>query len=214
MQTQQEIDALIANELEEGERVLWTDRPHPNSRSSASPTMAFYIMASVFGLIGVMLILVGFIVSVSVHGKNGSDVLLALSIIGTTFIFLAILFTIFSLFYRPNLKGTAYAITEQRIITVTTGRSLIVYSYGKEDIGALNRIERPDGSGDLIFAANRQASPYGGNYGYYGASYGSYGGTTGNMGTLGISANAGKFLGIANVRDVERIVRRTFKQER
>ena len=214
MQTQQEIDALIANELEEGERVLWTDRPHPSSRSSASPTMAFYIMASVFGLIGVMLILIGFIVSISVHGKNGSDVLLALSIIGTTFVIMAIIFSIIALVYRPNLKGTAYAITEQRIITVITGRSLIVYSYGKDDIGVLNRIERPDGSGDLIFAANRQASHYGGNYSYYGASYGGYSGTAGNMGTLGAAANAGKFLGIANVRDVERVVRRTFKQER
>ncbi len=212
MQTQQEIDALIAKELEEGERVLWTDRPNPNNRSSASPIITFYILTAVFGFIGIMLILIGFIISISVHGKSGSDVLLALSIIGTTFIFLAIVFSIIALVYRPNLKGTAYAITEQRIITVITGRSLTVYSYGKNDISVLNRIERPDGSGDLIFAANRQAMPYyGGNYGYYGASYGAYGGTAGGMGTLGASANAGKFLGIANVRDVERIVRRTFK---
>ena len=211
MQMQQEVDTLIANELEEGERVLWTDRPHPNSKSSASPVMAYYILTAIFGIIGVMLILIGFIVSLSVSGKSGASILLGLSIPGVTLIFMAIIFGIISLVYRPNLKGTAYAITEQRIITVTKGRSLIVYSYGKDEIGTLNRIERPDGSGDLIFAANRQSSPYGGNYSYYGASYG---GTTGNMGTLGVSANAGKFLGIANVRDVERIVRRTFKQER
>lgn len=209
MQTQQEIDALIANELEEGERVLWTDHPNPSNRSSASPVMTFYILAAVFGLIGVMLILIGFIVSVSVHDKSGADTLLGLSIPGVIFIFMAIIFGIVSLVYRPNLKGTVYAITEQRIITVTTGRTLIVYSYDKNDIGVLNRIEQPDGTGDLIFAANRQASPY--SNGYYGASYGSYGGTTSNMGTWGASTHAGKLVGIAHVRDVERIVRRTFK---
>jgi len=211
MQTQQEIESLIANELEEGERVLWTGRPDPNHRGSVTPVITFYILTAVFGLIGILFILIGFIVSVSVHSKSGADTLLGLSIPGVIFIFMAIIFGIVSLVYRPNLKGTAYAITEQRIISVTAGRTLIAYSYGKNDIGVLNRIERADGTGDLIFALNRQVSPYGGNYSYYGGSYGAYGGTTGNMGTLGTSANAGKFLGIANVRDVERIVRRTFK---
>ena len=73
MQTRQNMDALIAHELEEGERVLWTGRPDPNSKSSASPMLPFYIMTGVFGLVGILLILIGFIVSISVHGKSGSD---------------------------------------------------------------------------------------------------------------------------------------------
>ncbi len=112
---------------------------------------------------------------------------------------------------RPNLKDTVYAITDSRIIMVTSGKRLIVYSYGKEDIGILNRIERPDGSGDLIFAANPQTFPYGRNTSAYSTSYGAYGGTSSNMGTWGVATNAGKLLGITSVRDVERIVRRTFK---
>ena len=212
MQMQQEIDALIANELEEGERVLWTDRPHPNSKSSASPTTAFYIMATIFGAIGIMFTLISYILSAFNTEQGISDAVLGLSIPGVVFILLAIIFGLIALVYRPNLKGTVYAITDSRIITATTGRTLIVYSYGKDDIGVLTRIERPDGTGDLIFAANRQLGTYySGNYSYYGASYGSYGGGTRNVGTWGAAANAGKLLGIANVRDVERIVRRTFK---
>ena len=212
MQTPQNMDALIAHELEEGERVLWTGRPDPNNKSSASPMMPFYIMTAVFGLVGILLILIGFIVSTSVHGKSGSDALLGLSIPGVVFIFMALVFGIISLVYRPNLKGTVYAITEQRIISVNSGNKLTVYSYGKNDIGVLNRIEQPDGTGDLIFAINRQTGGYNGNYSSYGAGYGTYGGSAGaNMGNISIAANAGKFLGIPNVREVERIVRRTFK---
>lgn len=210
MQTQQEIDTLIANELEEGERVLWTDRPHPSSRVSTSPTRVFYILAIFYGTIGLILLVVGFILALTLISRVGNGASLGLFITGGIFAVLAIVFGLVATLYRPNLKGTVYAITEQRIITVTIGKSLIVYSYGKNDIGALNRIEQPDGIGDLIYSLNRQASPYGAQ-GY--GSYGGYGNsTTGStLGMLRAATNAGKLLGVSNVREVEHIVRRTFK---
>ena len=215
-QVQQDMDSLIANELEEGEGVLWTGRPHPSSRANSPQTRVFSVIAIIYGALGIILLAVGFIVNASLSGRVGSSSLLGLSIVGGVFVLLAIIFGIIAAVYRPGLKGTIYAITEQRILTVTAGRALIVYSYGKGDIGPLTRIERPDGTGDLIFTTNRQGSPYGMyGYGYYGAysGYGAGGGTTtnSNMAIGRASANAGRLLGIPNVREVERIVRRTFK---
>ncbi len=211
-QTQQDMDSVIANELEEGERVLWTGRPHPSSRARSSQTRIFAILALVYGILGIIFIIVGVIVTVTTSPRSTLGLLLGFSIPGGIFVLLAIIFGIVAAVYRPGLKGTVYAITEQRILTATTGRALIVYSYGKDDISSLTRIEQKDGTGDLIFSTNRQASPYGmyGN-GYYGA-YGA-GNTTGSsVGAIGrASSNAGRFLGIPNVREVERIVRRTFK---
>jgi len=214
-QTQQDMDSVIANELEEGERVLWTGRPHPSSRARGSQTRIFAILAIVYGAIGIAFILIGLIAAFTTSPRSMFGLLLGFSIPGGVFVLLAIILGIVAAVYRPNLKGAVYAITEQRIITATTDRVLIVNSYGKDDISSLTRIEQQDGTGDLIFAANKQASPYGmyGN-GYYSA-YGGYGAgnTTGsNAGAIGrASSNAGRFLGIPNVREVERIVRRTFK---
>jgi hypothetical protein len=210
------MDTLIANELEEGERVLWTGRPHPSSRANNPQTRVFAILAIIYGILGIILLIVGFTVYSTISDGSGRGGLLGLSIVGGVFVLLAIIFGIVTAVYRPGLKGTVYAITEQRILTVTTGRALIAYSYGKGDIGPLTRIERQDGTGDLIFTTNRQGSPYGmyGN-GYYGAysGYGAGGSTTtsSNMAVGRASANAGRLLGIPNVREVERIVRRTFK---
>jgi len=117
------------------------------------------------------------------------------------FLFLTVLFVILGLILRQSLKGTLYAVTDQRIIVMNTGRTLTVDSYGRDDIGQIRRSERPDGSGDLTFASTNTRMSYG--YGYNSA-YGNnaYGANTASM---------GKFVGIPDVRAAERVVRRTFK---
>ncbi len=206
----QNMDSLISNELEEGERILWTGRPNPKSKSNTngSLTLAFSIMAITFGFIGLLFVFIGFLAPVSSEGSSSFSGTIVFAIIGFTFLFLAFIFGLCAFVYRSNLKDTVYAITEQRIISVTAGKALAVYSYGKDEIGVLTRVEQADGTGDLIFATSRQMSPYGG----YNSS-GVYGGNaTSSPGGIGTSLNAGKFVGIPSVREVERIVRHTFKQ--
>jgi len=65
MQVQQAMDTLSANELEEGERVLWTGQPHPRSRSNTSPAFTFIILTAIFGFIGILGLLI-----VYSYGKN------------------------------------------------------------------------------------------------------------------------------------------------
>lgn len=55
--------------------------------------------------------------------------------------------------YRRAAR-TVYAATDRRllIVTETWGRAKAVRSHSCEDLGDLKKVERPDGSGDLIFA--------------------------------------------------------------
>ena len=214
-QVHQDAYALIANELEEGERVLWTGRPIMAHRATSPVTLTFLILTGVFGAIGLIMLILAILFTALLHARGGADASLTLYIIGAVFIFLALLYGILAATIRQSIKGTVYAITDQRILSISTGNMLIVYSFGKNDIGVVSRVERSDGSGDLTFATpNRSVSPYGigynSGYGYYGG-YSSYGAGNYSMRNIGVAANAGKFINIADVRDIERLMRRTFK---
>lgn len=48
-------------------------------------------------------------------------------------------------------QTTLYAITTYRIIMLHSGRELRVMSFDKRAIKQIQRVEHPDGSGDLVF---------------------------------------------------------------
>ncbi|MDQ2887591.1 MAG: hypothetical protein M3Y39_16075 [Chloroflexota bacterium] len=201
---QQEMEFSLEKELAEGEELLWFGHPDPSRRATmAGPTLAFIILTSVFGVLGILFLVAALIISFfAIASRATAVVSLVFYIIGGTFLFLAILFGLFATFLRQPLRQTVYGITNQRVIILRRGATLTVDSYTKNDIGHITRRERPDGSGDLIFANAR--SPYGYNYNSsaYGASYG-----YGNM------SGSGKFTGIPNVRATEQLLRSTFKIE-
>ena len=89
--------------------------------------------------------------------------------------------------YSQSLR-TYYCVTSRRILIVETGKSRKVQSYEKGEVGNLERIERPDGSGDLAFAKRH------------------YKDSDGDDRTRNI-----KLIGILQVRVVENIVREVFK---
>ena len=72
---------------------------------------------------------------------------------------------------------------------ITTGKRIYVDSYAAEDIGAIKRVERRNGTGDLIFAPS----------------------TTYAAKDLTRIRKTG-FYGIPNIRPVEDIVRSVFKK--
>jgi hypothetical protein len=206
MYQQQEFDSQLAGELDEGEQVLWSAHPITGRALSGSPGRVYLILAIVFGSVGLLMLVVGLILLLALRdGAAAASV--APFIIGGTFLFLTLMFGIFAIVFNASPRGTFYAITERRIIVITRGRFYTVDSYSRDDIGRITRMERPDGSGDLIFAqgGRNAAGAYGYNYGNYNAGYGG--------GTYSPSMmNTGRFVGIANVRTAEQLVRRTFKQ--
>lgn len=202
---QQAMEFPLERELAEGEELLWSGRPDPSRRAlSAGPNVAFMVLACVFGVIGVLLPVAAQIPSfIGIGSEAAAIISQVFYIIGGTFLFMAILFGIFAIAFRQPLRQMIYAITNQRVIILRRGATLTVDSYARNDIGRITRRERPDGSGDLIFADAR--SPYGYNY-----NSSAYGASNGN----GTMFNAGRFTGIPNVRGTEHLLRSTFKVER
>jgi hypothetical protein len=201
-----EMDSILESELDEGERILWSGRPDPNSKSINMLSRVFVILSVVFGIVAVAVSIALIVLAAVSRGGNITPaVFIPLITVASAFLFMTILFAIFALVFRLPLRETVYAITDRRILILTSGSTLSIHSYSKADIGHLSRIERPDGTGDLIFAVPRVSNVYG--YGYGMHSSGAYG--TG-MYDPGLSS-ASRFIGISNVRAVEQLVRRTFK---
>jgi len=123
-------------------------------------------------------------------GRPDSQVKSFVSPAGVFFI-MGLVFLLVGLVGNFPARNTLYAITDHRVIILRTGRVHRVSSYRKRAITRLNRFERSDGSGDLVFSG--EASPYG--YGAYGNSEYNY--NYYNSNRLGV------FTAIPNVRQVE-----------
>ncbi|HLZ60115.1 MAG TPA: hypothetical protein VKR06_24460 [Ktedonosporobacter sp.] len=201
-----EQDNQLEQELEEGEQLLWFDRPLPGSRSRQSPLRVLLILTIVFGSVCLLLLLLGLIFFLTLPVHIASFILFG---IGGSFAFVSFILGMTSIGVRFGSVGNQlYAITDQRIIIMRKGRNLTVNSYSRDDIGPISRIEHSDGSGDLIFTHETPAYSYNYNYNY---SYNSA--SSSSSSSSGYGGRTGRFIGIRNVHDIERILRRTFKRD-
>lgn len=209
MQPQQEADSLLKRELGPGEELLWFNRPDPKRLRRTGPANVFLILIIIFGSIGLVMLITAIILFTTVHNKGGTIAATVLSPISGTFLFVALIYSIFVLVYRKSSRHTMYGITNQRVIILSTGPTLSADSYTRNDIDYITRRERPDNSGDLFFAGRRSPMyTYNNNYGYNNANYG-YGY---EYGAYGMS-NSGSFIGIPDVRNAEQVLREIFKSD-
>jgi len=86
-----------------------------------------------------------------------------------------------------HARRMVYAITNNRILIVQQGKTRRIESYGRSELGNIARVERPDKSGDLMFAQKH------------------YKDSDGDQQTKDI-----KFVGIPQVQQVETLLRETF----
>jgi hypothetical protein len=91
---------------------------------------------------------------------------------------------------QHKLQRTRYMITDQRVAIITQGKKDRTVE-GYYSIAQLQRTEKPDGTGNLTFVAPSAINTQQSN-----------------------ASLAGKFLNIADVREVETLLRRTFRQKR
>jgi hypothetical protein len=195
---QQTMEAALSNELLEGETLLWFGRPDARKRSIASPARVFRTLGLVFMPTGLLILLIGLILVFSPFFASGFQPgMLGLFIPGGVFFILGIVYFIIGLVGFSSSGNTLYAITNQRAIIVRPGRYVTISSYDKRNIGQVHRIERADGSGDLIFASN--------------APYGSYGNTRYN--TNSVRFGRPGFYALPDVRSVEQILLRMMNEE-
>lgn len=190
------MEASLGNELLEGEELLWSGRPDPQRRSIVSPTRVFRILGLVFMPIGLVAVIIGLALLLSsVIPSDSRAGLLGLFIPGGVFFLLGLVYFIIGLVGFFPTRNALYAITNRRVIILRPGRYLNVSSYGKRAITHVHRVERPDGSGDLIFIGN---PPYG---------------SSGNNQSTSSIGRQGTFSAIPNVRFAEQKLIRILNED-
>jgi hypothetical protein len=191
------LDNRVRSELRSGERLIWTGQPLPKRylRSSVPivlcgiPCTAFAVfwMASASGLL----------FGEAGPGPNGLDAFFTcfpLFGVPLVLIGLAMLSSPFWMYRRA--KRTCYALTDQRAIVWAAGRfgGTEVRSFKPSDLGKMSRRDYADGSGDVIFEEFLTV-------------------TRDSDGDLRSQGTERGFLSIADVREVEELVRRTLLQD-
>ena len=187
MQTQmQTMEASLSNELLEGEELVWSGRPAERGKSIASPARVLLIVGLIYGGIGLVFILVALILLLAVRDFLTDGAFWGVFVFGGFFFVIGMIMLIIQRFAQFAPKSTFYAITNRRVIILRGGRYLRCTSYDTRAINQVQRLERPDGSGDLIFSGISLA--------YQGA----YGNSMYNAGRQGV------FSAIPDVRLTER----------
>lgn len=153
MMQMQMMETSIGNELLEGEELIWSGRPAERGKSINSPARALRILGLIYGAIGLVFLIVGLIFSFAVFPPTDQSGSIAFLILGGIFFVLGASFFIVGQTVRFIPKSTYYAITNRRVIVLHGGRYLRVTSYDLRGINQVQRLERPDGSGDLIFSS-------------------------------------------------------------
>jgi hypothetical protein len=173
-------------ELQPGETLLWTGRPIP-----AAAARGIWIFSLVGGVMMIpaliMAAVMGLIVLiVALLAKSLCVVLFLLPLFAMLCLMIVLLLAL-PLYVQRQARHTVYALTDRRAIVWQKGfGAMRVRSFNRDQLAALQRTERPDGTGDLIF----EQTLYHGHHGHH---------HTQSVG----------FTSIARVRDVEELIRAT-----
>ena len=196
-----ELDQRVQAELSGGERLVWVGQPRPDY--SRGGTIFLSLFGVFFAGIALFMLAVGLVVAAAFSGVGAAQ--------GQGFGGLAGCFPLFfCLFTLPflaiggymasaplwmpaRLRRIIYALTDRRAILWEPnwfGKGYTVRNYTREGLGRMVRVDRADGSGDLVFEE------------YYTTS-------TNNDGYSTNQRHQRGFMGIDRVRDVEELVRLT-----
>lgn len=155
-----ELQTRLENELEPGEKVFWSQAPVP--RWFTASTIATFLFAipwtafAIFWICGAA----GF------KWPDFSEPFSFFPLFGLPFLLIG-----FGLLASPywnyrRMKNTLYAITDRRAIVMNGGWNIRIQSYQPEILDQLDRNERRDGTGDIIFAS-AASLPVGRNNQYF-----------------------------------------------
>lgn len=192
-----ELEARVRSEMGDGERLLWVGQPRPGRFArQAIPIVLFGIpwtAFAVFWIAGASSFPFGG------FGGNGGPggfgaILSFFPLFGVPFVLIGLGMLSSPFWLRWQAKRTCYALTDRRAILWEAGKfgSVSVRSYGPEALDKTYRTEHADGCGDLVF---EEVITVGRD------SDGDRTTTTTRHG----------FMAIGNVREVERLLRRTLQ---
>jgi hypothetical protein len=182
-----EAESVARQEVGPNETVLWAGKPDPKRMALRSwPLTCFAIPWTAFAIFWVVAAS-GMIFGGS-SPSNAPGIFALFPLFGLPFVLIGFGMLLAPLWANLRAKKTVYAATERRLLIITEGRTRNVQSFDASDIKDVERRERPDGSGDIVFARR--------------TSYSRDSDGHGRQSTTEIG-----FFGVPNVRDVERWVR-------
>lgn len=175
-----ESNNAVRNELLDNETILWQGTSNGNFHMPGSKFLTLFGLF--FGIIPLFM-LFGIISS-----NMGPSTFVAIPFVS---IFVIVgFFLAFGMkrMIKKRLKKSIYVITNQRVLEIYQGRYTKTKSLTLKELDNLEKLERQDGSGDIIFKRTYQYGGYN-----YNTRYGNGVSTTG-------------FFGIDNVSEVYRIL--------
>lgn len=204
--------ARIKAELAPGERLVWAGGPDAGRASRHRMVLlaaAGLLMAAggVFGIGGGHEDIRGFLAAEGLRGGLAAVVVFALLFIVMILLLIALILVMQDLPTQDGIRRTCYALTDRRAIVWIPSRGTEgteVRSFRPADLNTLFRIERPDGTGDLIFREDVTAAAAMACTFPPGASVPT---------TTPVATRHG-FFGIAEVRRIEHLVRQTLVEPR
>lgn len=198
------VDPYLHSELRPNEQLLWWGKPDlAHSMKGNNYTVTLIVVWSVLAIILLALSIIcasllRTVMTIPVEWDVANLTTLQISMVALLLISLATfgicLYRLYLLWklrhkHATDIKNTLYGITNQRVIVMTaTRRGLAVASYTREDIGQISRVETGGGWGDVMYGKPRHIQ----------------------RGTRQVAV-VSKLAGIPNVRQVEDILTRTFK---
>jgi hypothetical protein len=182
------MEISISNELFEDEQLLWSGSPASNNRSVKSPRRDVFISSLICFVLGLLFTIATSVYNIVRFPDRDFNPFAGPLVLGGLFFLMGILVICCGRSVHSPPKNIFYAITDRRVIILCKyDRDLHVISYGKLAIHQIQRIEHPDGSGDLIFSGNAPT----------------YGNFSTNANKAPYNSRLGAFTEIPNVRHVE-----------
>ena len=177
--------SMIDSELSSDEQVTWAGQPDPSRAAwRALPICLFGIPFAGFAI---------FWISSAVDmGAPG-----VFPLFGIPFVLVGFGMLLSPLWMAHKSKKTAYVLTNQRAIIFEGGWSTHVRSFGPSDFDRIERRQKSDGSGDVIFAREH----------YYQSGHYSGSGSSRHYHSGGWRTREIGFFGIPDVKDVEAMLR-------
>jgi hypothetical protein len=183
-----EIAEIVGGEMAPGERITWVGQPIPSRIARKSlPLVLFGIPWTAFAIFWVA------VAGIGVWGSGNktdpdaaSQIFKFFPLFGVPFVLLGFAMLSSPFWMRRSAARTAYVITDRRLVVIEgRRRGLAIRSFLPDRLNDIRRVQRPDGSGDIIIAAQGWTAQGGG----------------------GIRREEQGFFGIPDVKAVEEMVR-------
>lgn len=136
--------SIAQREMRSGERLIWADRPAPGRLALAG--LPVTVFGGVFGAFALF-----WIVGAASMTPAESGVFAFFPLFGLPFLLVGLGMALAPVWMWMGAKKTVYAISSDRLVIIRGNR---IQSFEPDEIEELERRERADGTGDVIF--NRQ----------------------------------------------------------